>query len=131
MRAAVFAVLLSLSAGHAAQAALLRCTPEPGRLQVHVHGFGRGDRLPEGLETFSALVHAGADHYELDPEHMTGSSLREEMLRVEARRDLSAGAAAELAFEGTAAANGTEFLARVTFRAEGRVMQGLVRCKLL
>jgi hypothetical protein len=122
MRAAVFAVLLALSAGHAAQAALLRCTPEPGRLQVHVHGFGRGDRLPEGLETFSALVHAGADHYELDPE---------EMLRVEARRDLSAGAAAELAFEGTAAANGTEFLARVTFRAEGRVMQGLVRCKLL
>ena len=131
MRAVFFAALFAVSSGNAAEAALLRCSPEPGRLQVHVHGFGKGDRLPDGLDTFSAFVRAGADEYELDPEHMTGSSLRADVLRIEARRDLSAGAAAELVFEGEAAADGTEFMARITFRAEGRVMQGIVRCKLL
>jgi hypothetical protein len=109
----------------------LRCSPEPGRLQVHVHGFGKGDRIPEGLDTFSAFVRAGADEYELETEHMTGSSMRENILRIAAQRELSAGAAAELAFEGVAAANGTAFDARITFRAEGRVMQGTVRCTLL
>jgi hypothetical protein len=130
-RAFLFAALLAVSSGNAADAALLRCSPEPGRLQVHVHGFGKGDRIPEGLDTFSAFVRAGADEYELETEHMTGSSMRENILRVEGRRELSAGVAAELAFEGEAAANGTEFVARITFRAEERVMQGTVRCTLL
>lgn len=131
MRTLIFALLVATCWANAAQAALLRCSPEPGRLQVHVHGFGKGDRIPDGLDTFSAFVRAGADEYELDPEHMTGSSLRADVLRIEARRELSAGAAAELTFEGDAAANGTEFTARITFRAEGRVMQGTVRCTLL
>jgi hypothetical protein len=130
-RAFLFAALLAVSSGNAADAALLRCSPEPGRLQVHVHGFGKGDRIPEGLDTFSAFVRAGADEYELETEHMTGSSMRENILRIAAQRELSAGAAAELAFEGVAAANGTAFDARITFRAEGRVMQGTVRCTLL
>lgn len=131
MRTLIFALLVATCSASAAQAALLRCSPEPGRLQVHVHGFGKGDRIPDGLDTFSAFVRAGADEYELDPEHMTGSSLRADVLRIEARRELSAGAAAELTFDGDAAANGTEFTARITFRAEGRVMQGTVRCTLL
>lgn len=131
MRTLIFALLVATCWTSAAQAALLRCSPEPGRLQVHVHGFGKGDRIPDGLDTFSAFVRAGADEYELDPEHMTGSSLRADVLRIEARRELSAGAAAELTFEGDAAANGTEFTARITFRAEGRVMRGTVRCTLL
>ncbi len=131
MRRFALAILLSIGLTQSASAALLHCSPEPGRLQLWIDGFGRGDRLPNGLETFVAVIRAGADEYEIYPEHMTASSLQGDVLRVEARRMLSAGEAAELVLEGKAGANGEEFAVQATFRSEGRVMQGVVRCKLL
>lgn len=125
------ALLAVAGTGNTADAALLKCEPEPGRLRAFIDGFGRGDSLPQGLETFRAFVRAGADEYEIFPEHMTGASLRDGVLRVEARRLLSANAAAELLLEGEVGAAGVEFPARITFRSEGRTMQGVVRCKLI
>ena len=120
MRRALFAALLAACCGQPVQAELLQCSPEPGRLRAQIDGFGRGEALPGGL-----------DEYEIYPEHMTASSLKDGVLRVEARRMLSADAAAELVLEGKVAADGGEFEAKIVFRAEDRVMQGAVRCKLL
>lgn len=131
MRRALLALLLMALTANGADAALLNCKPEPGKLRAFVDGFGRGDDLPEGLETFRAFIRAGADEYEMYPEHLTHASLRGQVLRISARRILSAGAAAEFSFEGEPGAAGSEFVARIAFRAEGRVMQGTVRCKLL
>lgn len=131
MRRALFAALLAAGLHHPVQAELLQCSPEPGRLRAQIDGFGRGEALPGGLDTFRAFIRAGADEYEIYPEHMTASSLKDGVLRVEARRMLSADAAAELVLEGKVAADGGEFEAKIVFRAEGRVMQGAVRCKLL
>lgn len=127
----MLALVLAAHAVNPAGAELLQCSPESGRLRAHIDGFGKGERLPEGLETFRAFVRAGADEYEFFPEHMTGSSLRGGVLRVEARRLLSAGAAAELVLEGQTGAESASFAALLTFRSEGREMQGMVRCKLL
>jgi len=123
-------LLAAVCAGNAANAALLKCEPEPGRLRVYVDGFGRGEDLPAGLETFRAFVRAGTDEYEMFPEHMTGASLRGGVLRIEARRMLSAGEAAELSLEAEVG-GGAEFPARIVFRSEGREMRGTVRCKLI
>ena len=127
----MLSLLAVVGAGAAAEAALLKCSPEPGRLRAFIDGFGRGEELPAGLETFRAFVRAGADEYEIFPEHMTAAALRGGVLRIEARRMLSAGEAAELVFEGEVAADGAEFPARIVFRSEGREMQGLVRCRLI
>lgn len=131
MRRLFFALLLAAGSANAADAALLQCSPEEGRVRAYVDGFGKGDALPEGLETFRAFVRPGADEYEFRPEHTTSSSLKDGVLRIEARRDLSGGAEAEFEFEGTAAPDGREFGARILFRSEGRVMHGTVRCKLI
>lgn len=127
----VFSLLAVAFFGNAAHAALLKCEPEPGRLRAYVDGFGRGEDLPAGLETFRAFVRAGADEYEMFPEHMTGASLRGGVLRIEARRMLSAGEAAELSLEAEVGAGGAEFPARIVFRSEGREMRGTLRCKLI
>lgn len=124
-------LLFAGGGGYAAEAALLNCTPEAGRLQVRIDGFGRGDRIPGGLETFTAFIRAGADEYEMFTEDMRASTMQEEVLRIEAERALSAGEAAQLSFEGKAAANGEDFIARVTFRAEGRLLHGEMRCRLI
>lgn len=131
LRVLTIAVMFAAGFSGTASAGLLQCEPEPGRLQVRIDGFGRGEGLPQGLEVFAATVHAGADLYEIEPEHVTRASLAHGVLRVEARRMLSAGEAAELVFEGETRASGAEFPARVTFRAEGREMRGIVRCKLI
>jgi hypothetical protein len=131
MRRVVFAFLLAIYSASAAQAALLQCSPEEGRLRAFVDGFGKGDALPEGLETFRAFVRPGADEYEFQPDHITRSSLKGGVLRIEARRDLSGGEAAEFEFEGNPPANGGEFAAKILFRSEGRVISGTVRCKLI
>lgn len=127
----VLSLFAAVCAGNAAYAGLLKCDPEPGRLRAYVDGFGRGEDLPAGLETFRAFVRAGADEYEIFPEHMTSASLHDGVLRIEARRMLSAGEAAELSFEGKVDAGGAEFPARIVFRSEGREMQGALRCKLI
>ena len=124
-------LLFAGGGGYAAEAALLHCTPEAGRLQVRIDGFGRGDRIPAGLETFTAYIRAGADEYEMFTEDMRASAMQEDVLRIEAERALSAGEAAQLSFEGKAAANGEDFIARVTFRAEGRLLHGEMRCRLI
>lgn len=100
-------------------------------MRAFVDGFGRGDALPEGLETFRAFVRPGADEYEFQPGHITHSSLKGGVLRIEARRDLSGGAAAEFEFEGNPPASGGEFGAKIVFRSEGRTIPGTVRCKLI
>lgn len=130
MRRVLLALFLAASAS-AANAELLQCSPEPGRLQITIDGFGRGERLPHGLETFRAFIRAGADEYEIFPEHLTSASMREDILRIRARRVLWGDEAAELTFEGKAGADGVEFPAQVTFRSEGRVFSGTVRCRLL
>ncbi len=95
MRRAVTVLLLWISLTGIAQAGLLQCTPPDGaRLRAFVDGFGRGETLPEGLEVFRAFIRAGSDEYEMQPEHTTHSSLKDGVLRVEARRMLSAGEAA-------------------------------------
>lgn len=131
MRRFALAFLLTTFAANPADAALLQCAPEPGRLRAYVDGFGRGNALPEGLETFRAFVRPGADEYEFRPEHTTRSSLANGVLRIEARRELSGGAEAEFELEGRPAAAGEEFEAKIVFRGEGRIMTGAVRCKLI
>lgn len=130
MRRASLAFLVLALSSAGAKAELLQCAPEEGRLRVQIVGVGRGETLPDGLETFTASVRAGADEYEISPEHMTASSLKQNILRVAARRPLSAGEVAELTLEGKVVSGG-EFLAEVIFRAEGREMRGMVRCKLI
>jgi len=122
-------LLFALCMASNANAALLKCEPEPGRLAVYIHGFGRGDLLPDGLDVFTAFIRAGADQYDMQPENLVSASLREGVLRIEARQELSAGAVAELRFEGEAGTGG-EFPGRVVFRAEGRELRGSLRCKL-
>lgn len=131
MRRVLFAMLLAAGPASAADAALLQCSPEEGRLRAYVDGFGKGDALPEGLETFRAFVRPGADEYEFRPEHTTRSSLQDGVLRIEARRDLSGGAEAQFELEGRTAAAGQEFQAKIVFRGEGRTIAGTVRCKLI
>lgn len=124
-------LLFAAGGGYAAEAALLRCTPEAGRLQVRIDGFGRGERIPAGLETFTAYIRAGADEYEMFTENMRAATMAQDVLRIEAERALSAGEAARLTFEADVAGNGEDFVARVTFRAEGRVLHGETRCRLI
>ncbi len=132
MRRAVTVLLLWISLTGIAQAGLLQCTPPDGaRLRAFVDGFGRGETLPEGLEVFRAFIRAGSDEYEMQPEHTTHSSLKDGVLRVEARRMLSAGEAAEFVFEGRLGEDRKDFPGEITFRSEGRVMHGTLRCKLI
>jgi hypothetical protein len=134
-RAFVLAAFMLLAQSHAAGAMVLSCFPLRAegavKIDAYVDAFAQGEYPPKTLEAVRVLVRFGEDPYEYHPEHTKESTIRDGVLRLHLFQALSAGATAELRFEGKIAANkGEQFTMRMQIRGEQRVGQGQVRCTI-
>ena len=129
------ALLVLAGCAQAAEAMVLSCLPagRKGEQQseVYVDGFARGEYPPKDVDTIRVLARFGADVYEFFPEQTKALELREGVMRIHLVQPLSAGASAEIRFEGKLAAKkGDEFTMRFTMQNERRSGQGDVRCRI-
>jgi hypothetical protein len=133
-RATVFAAahgLLLLAGAQAAEATLLNCMRQPGRVQAYVDGFADSLKTPLSFDVVRALIRLGEDEYEFDAEHVKQAIVGGDgVIRIHAIQNLSAGATAEFRFEGTPAPKGATFIASLWVRAENREERGTVRCTI-
>lgn len=135
MRRAALALLLSAAFAQAAEGMVLSCLPlrpkGEQQIEAYVDGFARGNFPPREIDTIRVLARFGADAYEFSPEHTKEMTLRDGVLHIHLHQPLSAGASAEMRFEGKlAAAKGQEFTMRFSMRDERRSGQGDVRCTI-
>jgi hypothetical protein len=134
-RVLAFALLMSASFAQAAEAMVLSCFPlrakGTGQIDAYVDGFAEGDYPPGKLNTIRVLARFGEDVYEFFPEQTRQLELRDGMLRIHLFQPLSAGASAEMRFEGKLAAQkGAQFPMQFSLRNERREGQGEVRCTI-
>ncbi len=133
-RAFALALLAIVSSAQAADALVLNCLRQPGRVQAYVDAYsGGGDSLKPPL-TFGvarALIRLGEDEYEFQAEHIKQAVLgSDRVIRIRGVQDLSAGATAEFRFEGTPPAKSASFVASLWVRAENREERGTVLCTI-
>ena len=133
-RALLLATFLGLGSVQAADAIVLNCLRQPGRVQAYVDAYSDGgDSLKPPL-TFAvarALIRLGEDEYEFQADHMKQAVMgNDRIIRIRGIQDLSAGATAEFRFEGTPPAKGTSFVATLWVRAENREERGTVLCTI-
>jgi hypothetical protein len=128
--------LLALAAfSGVAEAMVLSCLPVGKKgerlIEAYVDGFSEGEYPPKKLDAIRVLVTFGRDIYEFFPEQVKTLDLRDGMLRIHLSQPLSAGASAEMRFEGKIAAQkGGEFVMQFSIRNERREGQGEVRCTI-
>lgn len=128
-----FSLLLLAGLSQAAEAMVLACLPTGKRgeqqIEAYVDGFSEGEYPPKKLEAIRVLVTFGKDLYEFFPQHTRQLELRDGILRIHMAQTLSAGASAEMRFEGKVAAQkGEEFNVHFSIRNERREGKGDVRC---
>jgi hypothetical protein len=131
----LFSLLMLAGLSHAAQAMVLSCLPagKKGERQIeaYVDGFAEGQYPPQKLDAIRVLVTFGKDIYEFFPQQTQALELRDGMLRIHLAQTLSAGASAEMRFEGKlAAVKGMEFPMQFSIRNERREGKGDVRCTI-
>ncbi len=133
IRPRVFALALVaiLSGVQAAEAIVLNCMRQPGRIQAYVDGHGNRLEAPLRFDVVRALIRFGEDEYEFEAEHVKEAMLGGDgVIRIRAIQDLSAGATAEFRLEGKSPPKDAPFIASVWIRAENREDRGTVLCEI-
>lgn len=133
-RLALSLIALAGFAG-AAEAMVLSCLPLRAKgeqqIEAYVDGSVPGEYPPKRIDEIRVLARFGADAYEFFPEQVKQVELRDGVLRIHLLQPLSAGATAEMRFEGKLAdRKGAEFPVRFTMRDDRREGQGDVRCTI-
>jgi hypothetical protein len=130
-RVLALALIGILSGVQAAEAIVLNCMRQPGRIAAYVDGHGSKQNAPLRFDVVRALVRFGEDEYEFDAEHVKEAMLGSDgVIRIHAIRDLSAGATAEFRLEGKPPPKDAPFIASLWVRAENREDRGTVRCSI-
>jgi len=135
MRRFAFTLLALAAFAQAADAMVLGCMPlrakGEGQIDAYVDGFAPGTYPPKTIDTIRVLARFGEDAYEFDPVHAKEVSLRDGVLRIHVLQPLSAGATAEMRFEGKIAAKkGEQFRLQFSIRNERRSGEGGVLCTI-
>ena len=129
------AALALFVSGGASQAMVLSCLPVGPKgqrnIEAFVDAYVPGDYPPKTLDSVSVIARMGEDIYDYSTEHTKLAEIRGDGLRIHLLQPLSAGATAEVRFEGTIAPKkGEPFALQMFVRNERRSAQGSVRCTI-
>jgi hypothetical protein len=128
-RVSALALLLALGSAQAADATVLNCLRQPGRIGAYVDGHAQSATQPLRFDVIRALIRFGEDEYEFESEHVKEATMGADgVIRIHAVRPLSAGATSEFRLEGTPPRKGASFVAALWVRAENREDRGTVLC---
>ncbi len=130
-RVLALALAAIFSGMQAAEAIVLNCMRQPGRIQAYVDGHGSRLKAPLRFDVVRALIRFGEDEYEFEAEHVKEAMLGSDgVIRIRAIQNLSAGATAEFRLEGKSPSEDAPFIATIWMRAENREDRGTVRCSI-